>query len=278
MVDDGFSLMGKGKWIGTVMGALWGGVPGAFIGFGIGALLDKAADKTKSDADGPPPRTRSASGYRYRTDYADPLPGDKPESTKGADEFTICVCVLIAGVMKSDGVLRKEEIALVARRLKENYHFDDAGVQRMIGFITELAQGNWSVEEFALRAKRHLTMPARRNLLFFLLEIAYANGEYAFAERQVIHTVAKLFGVRAKEVEAMEAGLNRDSLEWAYQVLGITREASESEIKKAYRHQAMLHHPDKVAGQGEIAEAAATRKFQTINAAYEEIKRDRDFK
>ena len=39
----------------------------------------------------------------------------------------------------------------------------------------------------------------------------------------------------------------------------------------------MMHHPDKVAGQGEIAEAAATRKFQAINAAYEKIKQERNF-
>ena len=75
----------------------------------------------------------------------------------------------------------------------------------------------------------------------------------------------------------MEASLNRTESGWAYQVLELSADASDAEVKKAYRRLAMMHHPDKVAGQGEIAEAAATRKFQAINAAYEKIKQERNF-
>lgn len=271
--------MGISKWIGGVLGAIWGGPIGALVGFGVGAVVDKVTDHSddEDDISRPPPRTRTATG-------ASPRGGGTPTSRSadgasqqvGADEFTICVCVLIAGVMKSDGVLRPEEITLVSRRLKENYHFDDAGVKRMLGFIQELAQGDWSVEEFALRARHHLRMPARRNLLYFLLEIAYANGQYVFAEQQVIRTIAACLGLRVAEVTAMEASLNRAENDWAYRVLELSRDASDVEVKKAYRRLAMMHHPDKVAGQGEIAEAAATRKFQAINAAYEKIKQERN--
>ena len=48
-----------------------------------------------------------------------------------------------------------------------------------------------------------------------------------------------------------------------YEVLGVTREASEDEIKKAYRKLAFIHHPDKNQGSQE-----ATVKFQQIGAAY----------
>ncbi len=272
--------MGNSKWIGGVLGAIWGGPIGALVGFGVGWIVDKAVARQDDEEDisRPPPRTHAASG-------ASPSPGaassarpvDDESRQVGADEFTICVCVLIAGVMKSDGVIHPEEIALVSRRLKENYHFDDDGVKRMLGFIQELAQGEWSVEEFALRARRHLRMPARRNLLYFLLEIAYANGQYVFAEQQVIRAIAACLGLREAEVTAMEASLNRTESGWAYQVLELSADASDAEVKKAYRRLAMMHHPDKVAGQGEIAEAAATRKFQAINAAYEKIKQERNF-
>ncbi|MBO4620220.1 MAG: TerB family tellurite resistance protein [Victivallales bacterium] len=269
--------MGKSKWIGGVLGAIWGGPIGALVGFGVGWFVDKAVDRQddEDDISRLPPRTRHANGSSPYAGAARAA-GDASQQV-GADEFTICVCVLIAGVMKSDGVLHPEEISLVSQRLKANYHFDDAGVKRMLGFIQELAQGNWSVEEFALRARRHLRMPARRNLLYFLLEIAYANGQYVFAEQQVIRTIAACLGLRAAEVAAMEASLNRADSGWAYQVLELSADASDAEVKKAYRRLAMMHHPDKVAGQGEVAEAAATRKFQAINAAYEKIKQERNF-
>ncbi|MBQ4480874.1 MAG: TerB family tellurite resistance protein [Victivallales bacterium] len=267
--------MGISKWIGTLLGGLWGGPWGAILGYGVGAVIDSAVKKAEPVEESLPPRRKTNGRSSRRASSAVPPPGYNGSTAGQADEFTICVCVLIAGVMKSDGVLRPEEIDLVSRRLRENYHFDSVGVQRMIGFIKELAQGDWSVEEFALRARHHLRMNARRNLLFFLLEIAFANGKYEYSEKRVIHAIATIFELREAELKAMEAGLERLGDDWAYQVLEIRRDATDAEVKKAYRRLAMIHHPDKVSGQGEVAEAAATRKFQTIHAAYDAIKKER---
>lgn len=52
-----------------------------------------------------------------------------------------------------------------------------------------------------------------------------------------------------------------------YQVLGVDRNASDEEIKKAYRRLAKKYHPDANPG-----DEAAARKMQQINAAYEQIK------
>lgn len=49
-----------------------------------------------------------------------------------------------------------------------------------------------------------------------------------------------------------------------YQVLGVPKNASEADIKKAFRTLAKKHHPDKHAG-----DAAAQKKFQEISAAYD---------
>ena len=60
-----------------------------------------------------------------------------------------------------------------------------------------------------------------------------------------------------------------------YEVLGVNKGASESEIKSAYRKMAKKYHPDKVASLGEQAQQAAKEKFQEINNAYEKIKKER---
>lgn len=52
-----------------------------------------------------------------------------------------------------------------------------------------------------------------------------------------------------------------------YQVLGVSRDASDEEIKRAYRRLAKQYHPDRNPGDQEAA-----RKMQQVNAAYEQIK------
>jgi len=52
-----------------------------------------------------------------------------------------------------------------------------------------------------------------------------------------------------------------------YKVLGVSPDASDEEIKRAYRRLAKQYHPDRNPGDPEAA-----RKMQEVNAAYEQIK------
>ena len=52
-----------------------------------------------------------------------------------------------------------------------------------------------------------------------------------------------------------------------YKVLGVSRDASDEEIKQAYRKLAKQYHPDLNPGDQEAA-----RRMQEVNAAYEQIK------
>ncbi len=52
-----------------------------------------------------------------------------------------------------------------------------------------------------------------------------------------------------------------------YEVLGVSREASEDELKKAYRKLAMVYHPDRNQGDKE-----AEAKFKELNEAYDVLK------
>jgi len=52
-----------------------------------------------------------------------------------------------------------------------------------------------------------------------------------------------------------------------YEVLGVSRNANESELKKAYRQQALKYHPDKNPGDKQ-----AEDKFKEASEAYDILK------
>jgi molecular chaperone DnaJ len=52
-----------------------------------------------------------------------------------------------------------------------------------------------------------------------------------------------------------------------YEVLGVSREATEDDLKKAYRKQAMAYHPDRNQGDN-----GAEAKFKEVNEAYDVLK------
>lgn len=60
-----------------------------------------------------------------------------------------------------------------------------------------------------------------------------------------------------------------------YRVLGLTKNASKSEIKDAFRKLAVQFHPDKHAQSSKSARDAATLKFKQVSEAYEVLIDDR---
>jgi DnaJ like chaperone protein len=84
-------------------------------------------------------------------------------------------------------------------------------------------------------------------------------------------------GISQADFSSARAMFIKDT-NWAYSVLEINTEATDEEVKKAYREMAKKHHPDMVAQLGEDVKRSATEKFQQINSAYEEIRKQRGMK
>lgn len=60
-----------------------------------------------------------------------------------------------------------------------------------------------------------------------------------------------------------------------YRIMGLGPNASQHEIKAAYRRLARQHHPDSFAGASDAEAAAATERFQLIAEAYRLLSHER---
>ncbi len=111
-----------------------------------------------------------------------------------------------------------------------------------------------------------------------------ADGVLHPAEHEMILRVARGVGCSEAEVQQIEAmlhgaaansqGASAEALKDAYQVLGVSEDASDADIKKAYRRLMSQNHPDKLAGKGlpESMREVAQARTSEIGNAYERIR------
>lgn len=66
--------------------------------------------------------------------------------------------------------------------------------------------------------------------------------------------------------------------DWDYTLLGLTKTATNDEVKKAYRKLAMKYHPDRLTEKSEAEKKTASKKFEEITAAYDCICNQRGIK
>ena len=114
-------------------------------------------------------------------------------------------------------------------------------------------------------------------VLWCLTHIAKADGKIHPAEMDYLHAVAQIFGFDSLGFERITGLCNGGTAADPYTILGVAASVSDQELKSAHRKLVIENHPDKLTAQGMPEEfiEMANEKLATINAAYDEIKRQR---
>jgi DnaJ like chaperone protein len=238
-----------GKWIGAGLGwVLAGGPIGALIGLGVGWMFDSAS---QNDIE---------KGYAHKT-----TPGD----------FMVSLLVLIAAVMKADGKVVRSELDYVKAFLIHRFGKESSG--EALKMLRDLLKQNIPIKDVCLQIKKHLDYSSRLELIHLLYGVANADKQVSKPEIQLIDQIAYYLGISSSEQTSIKNMFIKDT-ESSYKILGIDSNASEADVKKAYRQLATKYHPDKVSYLGEDIKKSAEEKFRKINEAYEEIKKERGLK
>ncbi len=242
------------KWIGAVLGWVFTGHPiGALIGFAIGAIYDNTRVV----------RYDGGSGIPYGSPYH-----SRPQT------FTHSLLVLSAAVMRADESVKKAELDYVKRFFIKQFGVEET--KEHMRTLRELMEQEIPLQEVCQRIRASIQYPSRLQLLHYLYGIAKADGRVERSEVGVIEQIASYLGIGQKDMESIRAMFYEDT-ESAFKVLEVDPNATNEEIKKAYRKMAVKYHPDKVSHEGESVAKAAKEKFQKVQEAYEKIRKERGF-
>ena len=223
--------MGKfGKWIAGGLGWAFLGPIGGILGFTLGSILETPEfAKTK----------------KYSS------------TTTGS--FAMTLLVLVAAVMKADGRVLKSELDYVKKYFIQS--FDEESAIEAIKMLRDILNQNIPVQSVGAQVRQNLDYSSRLQLLHLLFGVAQADGRVDVSELNTIAGIAGHMGVSSKDFESIKSMFVAD-VNSAYKILEIDKNASDEEIKKAYRKMAIKFHPDKVSHLGEDFQKQAKQKFK----------------
>ena len=242
----------------SIWGKILGGAAGLAIAGPIGALIGAIAGHAVD---------------RYRAIQIEEGGADPTKSIA----FTIGVIVLSAKMAKADGVVTRDEIDA----FKQIFRVPPQETENVAKVFNQARRDSGGFEPYA----RQLAGMFRDNpmvleeVLNCLAYVAHADGTLHPAEKQYLHSVSMIFALDGAAFERATATKLDAEAANPYQLLGVTREAPNKELKSAYRTLVRENHPDRLMAQGVPEEfiEVANKKLAAINAAYETVQKERGF-
>jgi DnaJ like chaperone protein len=190
--------------------------------------------------------------------------------------FFISVFASMGHVARSDGVIKPAEIAL-ASRLMEHLQLNAEQKKLAIRLFNEGKHQQFALDTLLQRFYRqcHHRVSVLQVFLEMQLQMAYADNGMSEAEYRLMQRICKRIDISAavmtridRRVRAEKQARHQPVTAYAGQpmsqasaceLLGLSRRASQAEVKRAYRRKVSQCHPDKLqarqASPAEIIEA-----------------------
>jgi len=247
-----------------LMGSIFGGAIGFALGGLFGAILGGAIGHGMGGRGGAGPGV---------------FGGARANSQQQAQAaFFVATFSMLAKMAKADGHVSEEEIALTRRFMRERLKLGPQEEAYAIEIFRVAKDSDVPFEEFAEQFQSMFGHEPRMKVLLLelLSELAQADGRVHPREEEMLRQAATIFGLRGRESDRVFR--TREVYQQDYITLGVSPDASMTEIKQSYRKLVVEYHPDKVQARGMPEEFVefSEQKFVEIQTAYDRICKTRE--
>ena len=239
--------MGFGKWIAGALGWAMFGPIGGILGYYFASRVEKLAEGAVV--------------------YSE----DQSWNQGQRNSFLMSLLVLSAAVIKADGKTTSQELSTLRSFFARNFGPQAGNEAEEI--VKEILSKDLNLYEVCTQVRSCMDYSQRLQLYHYLVSLGACDGLHQ-REIDILETIATYIGLSRSEVDSIFAQF-RPSNDSNYRILEISPDATNDEVKKAYRKMAVKYHPDKVATLGEDVQKAAEEKFKAISQAYEAICKER---
>jgi DnaJ like chaperone protein len=193
-------------------------------------------------------------------------------ATQQRNSFMVSLLVLSSAVIRADGKTLQSELDYVRNFVRSN--FGEAATYQAMSILNDLNTKQVNIYEVGAQIASYMNYSQRLQLFDYLARLAAADGDFSASEKSVLEAIASAIRINSSDAASVIAMFYKDASS-AYEVLEISPNATDDEVKSAYRRMAMKNHPDKVSTLGPEVQKAAEEKFRKIQEAYETIKKQR---
>lgn len=247
------------KYIAAVIGFFIGrGFFGALAGYVIGSLIDRFVSPNKEG--------QGRRGFKDVFEQA-------TQQNVSPGDFELNLLSLASIVIKADGIVSQTELDYARQYFVRAYGKERANATFRT-FNDVIKKRDVSAARICQYLNMRTRYEVRLQILHFLFGIAQADGNVSESEVNVLSEIADFFRINHQDFESIKAMFFK-SAESAYKILEIPKDATNDEVKKAFRTMAKKYHPDKLMDMDEAYREGAEEKFRKVQEAYEIIQKER---
>jgi DnaJ like chaperone protein len=231
-------------WMGAGLGFLRGGPLGAVVGGTIEHFLGKKLQKKLHDS----------------------LPGIIHQG-----EFISCMVVILTRVGKESGLFSPQKVGVIRNFFIKNLSYGPADLKHIDTLIKEVEKKKPDIDRFVEDYKKSCNGNYNLLLLALCYQVSLVDDFLSEDAQVMIKNIGLVLGVSYDKHNKIREKYGLPIFKTPHHVLELSSNASNEEIKKAYRKMASQYHPDRVSMEDEKTIQEAHIKFLEIQSAYQEL-------